>query len=69
MRRNKKYSEISWEELKLPANNPSLETHAITMDEFRKAREAMHRLKDPYRDVFIMHAIGGIKLNEIALTY
>ena len=24
MRRNKKHSEISWEELKLPANNPSL---------------------------------------------
>lgn len=69
MRRNKKHSEISWEELKLPANNPSLEAHVITMDEYNKARDAMHRLKDPYRDVFIMHAIGGIKLNEIALTY
>lgn len=68
-RRNKRYSEISWDELMLPSNDLPLESRAITMDEYRKARQAMQKLKDPYRDVFIMHAIGGIKLNEIALMY
>lgn len=65
-RRSKQYSDIRWEELTLPAKGPSLEEQTITREEYRKVQKAIQRLEDPYRDVFILHAIGGVKLKEIA---
>lgn len=68
-RRKKRYSSTSWDELTVPAEGPPLEDKVITRDEYRRARHAMQRLEEPYRDVFIMHALGGIKLKEIAVIY
>lgn len=68
-RRNKRYSDISWDELTLPANGPSLEEQAISRDEYRMVHKIIQQLVDPYRDVFILHAIGGVKLKEIACIY
>lgn len=68
-KRSRRYSDQSWEELTLPAESPSVESQTITKDEYSRARKAMLRLEDPYRDVFIMHALGDIKLKEIAAIY
>lgn len=67
--RNKRYSEISWDELTLPAGGPSLEAQVITKDEYRRVHKAIQKLEDPYRDVFVLHAIGEVKLKEIAFIY
>ena len=31
--------------------------------------KSIQKLEDPYRDVFILHAIGGVKLKEVASIY
>ena len=68
-RRNKRYSDIGWDELKVPSNGPSMEDRVITKDDYRRICKAVQKLEDPYRDVFILHAIGGVKLKEVAAIY
>lgn len=68
-RRNRRYSDISWDNLTIPSNGPSLEERMISKDEYRRVRKAIQNLEDPYRDVFILHAIGGVKLKEVAGIY
>ena len=68
-RRNRRYSDISWDNLTIPSNGPSLEERMISKDEYRRVRKAIQNLEDPYRDVFILHAIGGVKLKEVAGMY
>lgn len=41
----------------------------ISKDEYRRVRKAIQNLEDPYREVFILHAIGGVKLKEVAGIY
>lgn len=68
-RRNRRFSDVRWDELTLPSASPSLEEQAIAKDEYRRIQNAIGQLEEPYRDVFILHAFGGIKLKEIALIY
>lgn len=68
-RRSRRYSDISWDELAIPSNVPSLEDQAISKEEYRRVHKIIQHLDDPYRDVFVLHAIGGIKLKEIAFIY
>lgn len=68
-RRNRKYAEISLDDLTLPANNLSLEEQLITKEMYRRVHKAMQELDKPYKDVFILHAIGEVKLKEIACIY
>ncbi|MBQ8559319.1 MAG: sigma-70 family RNA polymerase sigma factor [Tyzzerella sp.] len=67
--RNKRYSEISLDDLDIPDNQPSLEETVINKEMYRKVLKALQDLEDPYRDVFILHAIGEVKLKEIACIY
>ena len=53
----------------MPDSGPSLEDKVIAKDEYRRVHKAIQRLEDPYRDVFVLHAIGGVKLKEIAFVY
>ena len=66
-RRNRRYSDVPLEELSLPS--ASLEEQTIAKDEYRRVQRAVQQLEDPYRDVFILHALGGVRLKEIALIY
>ena len=68
-RRNRRYSDISWDDLAIPSIDPSIEEQTIAKDEYRRVHKAIQNLADPYRDVFILHAIGGVKLKEIASIY
>ena len=68
-RRNKRYSEIRLDDLVIPDDQPGLEEAVINKEMYRKVLKALQNLKDPYRDVFILHAIGEVKLKEIAFIY
>lgn len=65
-RRNRRYIDLSWDDLSLPVSGPTLEERAITKDEYQRVLKAIRQLDDPYRDVFILHAIGGVMLKEVA---
>lgn len=69
IRRNKRYSEIPLDDLQLRDNAPLLDDQIIQKEEFLRARKALLALKEPYRNVFILHAISDIKLKEIANLY
>ncbi len=67
-KRNKRYAQLPFEDIRLPAAS-NLENQAIRKDEYLRARKAMLALEEPYRDVFLLHALSGIKLKEIAALY
>lgn len=69
LKRNKRYSEIPFDELKLTKNSMLLDEQFIIKDEYIRARKAMLNLEEPYRNVFILHALSNIKLKEIANLY
>lgn len=50
-------------------HSPSPEAQFIAKEEYTAVRQALYRLPEPYKDVFIMHTFGGIKLKEIAAIY
>ena len=68
-RRNNRYSEITLEDLSISDNSPTLEEHVINKELYYKIRKALQQVPDIYRDVFILHAIGEVKLKEIAGIY
>lgn len=68
-RRNKRYSNVQLEDLKLSDMNPSLEEQCITKEMYGKVIKEIPKLDETYRDVFILHAIGEVKLKEIAGIY
>lgn len=67
--RSKRYSTVSLEDLTIPVTSPSPEEQIIAKEEYLKAQKAIQQLPNPYRDVFILHAIGNIKLREIAYIH
>lgn len=67
--RNKRYSEMEISDLCIPDRLPLLEDQVIKKDEFIRARRALLNLEEPYRNVFILHAISEVKLREIAGLY
>lgn len=68
-RRNNKKCDVTLENLNLLDNSLSLEEQFINKEIYCKILNAIRGLADSYRDVFILHAIGEIKLKEIACIY
>lgn len=64
--RSKRYTDTPWEDLHLADEKLTPEEAAIRRDELRRIRQAVLKLEAPYRDVFILHIYGGLKLKEIA---
>lgn len=56
------------EELELADLSGSVEERLILREEKEKLRRAVKKLEEPYREVFILHGYGGVKLKEIALS-
>ncbi len=57
------------EDLTITDNSPSPEDRVITKEMYRKAYKVLQELEEPYRDVFILHAIGEVSLKEVATVY
>ena len=68
-RRSKRYREIKPEDTNFPDKKLSLEEQVIHREMYRKVLQTVKELTDPYRDVFILHAIGEVALKEIANMY
>ncbi len=68
-RRNNRYAETSWEDLKLTSKEPPPEEQYLQKDEYLRVRRAVLKLEEPYKNVIILHAYGGVKLKEIAEIY
>lgn len=69
VKRNKRYSEMELNDLYIQDNAPPLDELLIKKDEYIRARKALLNLEEPYRNVFILHAISEVKLKEIAALY
>lgn len=69
IKRNKRYSIIPLDDLHLPDDSPLLDEWIVKKDEYLRTRKAMLALEEPYRNVFILHAVSNIKLKEIASLY
>ena len=66
---NKRYSKMELIDLDILDNSLPLDEFIIRKDEYMRARKAMLNLEEPYRNVFILHAISEVKLKEIASLY
>lgn len=68
-RRRKRFCEQPMDELPLIDTSPTPEDSSIIRDEYLRVRRAVFRLDEPYKDVFVLHAFGGLSLKEIALAH
>lgn len=68
-RRRSRYTDLPLEDLTIPAANTSPEALFLEKEAYLLARSALLSLEEPYRDVFILHALSGVKLKEIAAIY
>lgn len=68
-RRHKRYIDLGLDDLVAPEDKPSLEEQIVNKEMYRKILKTLQDLAEPYRDVFILHAIGEVKLKEIACIY
>ena len=68
-RRRSRWSDTPYEDLTLPDPAPGPEETVLHQEQLRQLRRAVLKLEDPHRDVFILHAFGGLKLKEIAALY
>lgn len=68
-RRRSRYADTPYEELTLEAPAPPPEEAMLRREQSRRLRQAVRDLDDPYREVFILHTFGGLKLNEIAALH
>lgn len=65
-RREKRFDRRPLEDLNLEARDGVPEERLLLQDQYRRARQAVRRLEEPYKDVFILHTFGGLPLKEIA---
>ena len=68
-RRQKRFHEHPPEELSIRDTTPSPEEQSIIQDEYARIRQAVFRLDEPYKDVFVLHIFGGLSLKEIAQAH
>ena len=68
-RRRSRYADTPYEELKLEAPAPTPEEAMLRREQAQRLRRAVLKLEDPQREVFILHAYGGLKLKEIAALH
>lgn len=69
IKRNKRYSNVEFSEVGFVDSALSVEEQMIKKEEYGRARKALLQLEEPYRNVFILHAISEVKLKEIASLY
>jgi len=68
-RRSNRYTETSLENLTMASREPPPEEQYLKKEEYLRVRRAILKLEEPYKNVMILHAYGGVKLKEIANMY
>ena len=65
-RRRSRYADTAWEDLPLADPGPTPEETVLRRETLRQIQQAVLRLEDPYKEVFILHIYGDLKLKDIA---
>lgn len=65
-RRKKRYADTSWQELSIKDIAASPEEKMIQKDLLQRIHQSLMKLQDPYKEVFILHVFGELKLKDIA---
>lgn len=68
-RRRSRWADTPYEALTLADPAPGPEDAMLQREQLHRLRRAVLALEEPRRDVFILHAFGGLKLKEIAALY
>lgn len=68
-RRRKRYGELPEGAPSILDTAPTPEEWSIVRDEYIRIRRAVFQLDEPYKDVFVLHAFGGLPLKEIAQAH
>ena len=68
-KRQKRFDGRVWEELEFADGNAPPEETVIRREEYRRVRQAVFQLEEPYREVFAMHIFGEVSLKEIAAEH
>ena len=68
-RRRKRHADVPPEELRLADPSPGPEEAVIRRQQYEAVRQAIQKLPEPYKDVFILHHYGELKFREIAAAY
>ncbi|MBQ2865848.1 MAG: sigma-70 family RNA polymerase sigma factor [Clostridia bacterium] len=65
-KRKRRYIRLEPDAFRNKAADSSMEERAEDREMYLEAVKAVSRLTEPYREVFILHALGGVRLKEIA---
>lgn len=68
-RRKKRFTDTVWEVERPAPVRSQPEEQFLQKEEYRRVWQAIMKLEEPYKDVFILHAYGEVKLKEIAMSY
>lgn len=68
IRKNKRLADISLEQIQL-SEEFTPEEEYIQKEKYLQIRKCLLSMDEPYRNVFILHAVSDIKLKEIAALY
>ena len=64
--RSSRISNVPLEEINAEAHGPAPEESLLRREELMRIRQAIANLEEPYKEVFILHVFGGVKLKQIA---
>ena len=68
-RRRKRFAEYDAAEIQLADAGRNPEAEVIYQDLRERTRRAVYHLKEPYKEVLILHVYGGLKYREIAQVF
>lgn len=68
-RRKKRLDDRDVGEIELSSEAQPLEMQVIKKEEHKALMKEIYKLKEPYREVFMLHTFGEMKLKEIASLY
>lgn len=66
--RKNRFTDQPLEKLTIP-DRGTPESDYLEQEEYRWIRRAVLNLEEPYKDVFILHVYGGLKLKESGASY
>ena len=64
--RRSHFTDTSWEDLPLADPGPTPEEAVLRRETLRRIQKAVLNLEEPYKEVFILHIYGDLKLKDIA---
>lgn len=68
-RRSKRFADDPIEDMEIESHEASAESRVIKTEDRERIRRAILSLDEPYKEVFILHGYGEVKLKDIARKY